>query len=592
MPEAWDDALWALRALCVDPAGIGGIWVRAGHGPVRDTWLSRLQACGLPVTKVPSHADDQALLGGIDLTQSLQERRLSWKPGLLAQAHQGVVMIPMAERAPRNLLALLTQTMDQGQVRSEQGHPLPSLFGVVALDESDPDEVPVHESLTDRLGLWIDLRGLSMHEIDAGEPPSSADSPLVTPDALLHLAVSAVSPVSAAQVEALCHVAHALGIDSTRAILQALRVARIHAACAGRVVVEEPDLIRATRCVLLPRAKRLPVDPQETAESSAPQEPQPSESPPPESSQDAAPPPSPESVEALEEVILAAAVASLPDHLLDSLLSAPNTASKGAAVGQSGHLQKHRLRGRPLPSRPGRPHDQARLDLLATLKHAAPRQRLRRAALPGSQVALQLRAEDFHTRRFEQASASCLILALDASGSAAMHRLAQAKGAVELLLAQSYSRRDRVCVIAFRGTQAQCLLPPTRSLVRAKRALAGVPGGGGTPLAHALRLCLEQALKLQREGSTPHLVVLSDGRANVSLQGMGGRTQAQADAQQLAVQWAMSQMDALWIDTAPQPEPLAQSLARAMTARYLPMPHVQAQRLASAMQVNDVSGSG
>jgi magnesium chelatase subunit D len=206
-------------------------------------------------------------------------------------------------------------------------------------------------------------------------------------------------------------------------------------------------------------------------------------------------------------------------------------------------------------------------------------------------VALQLRAEDFHTRRFEQASASCLILALDASGSAAMHRLAQAKGAVELLLSQSYARRDSVCVIAFRGTQAQCLLPPTRSLVRAKRALAGVPGGGGTPIAHALRLCLDQALKLQREGSTPHLVVLSDGRANVSLQGLGGRAQAQADAQQLALQWASSKMDALWIDTAPQPEPLAQSLARSMAARYLPMPHVQAQRLASAMHLNDASGA-
>jgi magnesium chelatase subunit D len=176
-------------------------------------------------------------------------------------------------------------------------------------------------------------------------------------------------------------------------------------------------------------------------------------------------------------------------------------------------------------------------------------------------------------------------LALDASGSAALHRLAQAKGAVELLLARSYARRDSVCVIGFRGARAECLLPPTRSLVRAKRALAGLPGGGGTPVASALKMALEQARLLQREGQTPLLVVLSDGRANVNLQGVGGRQQAQSEAHSMARLWAQSGHAALWIDTAPQPEPLAQALAQAMQGRYLPMPHVQSQRLASAMDL-------
>jgi magnesium chelatase subunit D len=227
--------------------------------------------------------------------------------------------------------------------------------------------------------------------------------------------------------------------------------------------------------------------------------------------------------------------------------------------------------------------------LLATLRHAAPRQRLRApppaANATGQTQRLLLRGEDFHTKRYQQHSPTCLILALDASGSAAIHRLAQAKGAVELLLAQSYARRDSVCVIGFRGARAECLLPPTRSLVRAKRALAGLPGGGGTPLAGALQLALEQARQLGREGQTPLLVVLSDGRANVTLQGLGGRQQAQTEAQAMAQRWAHSGHAALWIDTAPQPEPLAQALAQTLGARYLPMPHVQSQRLASAMEL-------
>jgi len=232
------------------------------------------------------------------------------------------------------------------------------------------------------------------------------------------------------------------------------------------------------------------------------------------------------------------------------------------------------------------------LHVLATLRAAAPRQRLRQAGRiapsQGDTVAptsrgVLIRAEDFHIQRYQQRSSSCVILALDASGSAALQRLAEAKGAVELLLQQSYARRDSVCIVAFRGAQAQLLLPATRSLVRAKRAMTGLPGGGGTPLALALKMAHEQALQLQRQGVTPILVVLSDGRANVTLQGLGGRAQAQADAQLWAQQWQLSGHRALWIDTSMQPDAQAQQLAATLGAGYLPMPHVQAQRMAQSM---------
>jgi magnesium chelatase subunit D len=106
------------------------------------------------------------------------------------------------------------------------------------------------------------------------------------------------------------------------------------------------------------------------------------------------------------------------------------------------------------------------LHVLATLRAAAPRQKLRPPPPGGGRIAV--RSEDFHVHRFQQKQASCLIFAVDASGSAALARLAEAKGAVELMLQQSYARRDQVCVIAFRGTKAEVLLPPTRSLVRAQ----------------------------------------------------------------------------------------------------------------------------
>ena len=119
---------------------------------------------------------------------------------------------------------------------------------------------------------------------------------------------------------------------------------------------------------------------------------------------------------------------------------------------------------------------------------------------------------------------------VDASGSAALNRLGEAKGAVELLLAECYARRDQVALLAFRGRAAELLLPPTSSLVRAKRSLSALPGGGGTPLAAGLDAALAAAAAERRRGRTPTVVLLTDGRANVARDGAGDRARAEADA--------------------------------------------------------------
>ena len=284
----------------------------------------------------------------------------------------------------------------------------------------------------------------------------------------------------------------------------------------------------------------------------------------------------------LQNLMVAAAAARLPSDLLQRLMTGAAPLRGATRQGTSGQTLRGGQRGRPLPPRPGRPGGGDRLHLLATLRAAAPQQRLRGRHLGAP--TLRIRGADLHVHRHQQHAPSCLILALDASGSTALHRLAEAKGAVQLLLEQSYARRDSVCVIGFRGAQAQLLLPMTRSLVRARRALTGLPGGGGTPLASALQLAHEQAAQLQRQGISPILVVLSDGRANVTLQGLGGRVQAQAEAQHWARAWGATGHAGLWIDTAPQPETLAQQLAQLLGARYLPMPQLQSQRLAQALQ--------
>jgi magnesium chelatase subunit D len=165
-----------------------------------------------------------------------------------------------------------------------------------------------------------------------------------------------------------------------------------------------------------------------------------------------------------------------------------------------------------------------------------------------------------------------------------LHRLAEAKGAVELLLADCYVRRDQVALMAFRGQQAELLLPPTRSLVRAKRSLAGLPGGGGTPLATAIDAAVVMAQGLQRRGLSPLIVMLTDGRANVARNGSGGRELAHTEALQASRQLAAMGVSVLFIDTSPKPQSLAAELASAMRARYLPLPHAGAAMVSQAVR--------
>ena len=563
---------WALAALSVSPAALGGAWVRGPHGPARDQCLSLLAACIRTRVRIPSHVDDERLLGGLDVSATLAQGRPVWQAGLLSQAEGGAVILPMAERLDTGLVARITQSQDRGLWEGA------ACFGIVALDESLDDEKPIPASLAERLGLWLDLRELTLRdsivcEFDAED----------VEHARAHWSGVMLSDE---QLQALCQTALALGVDSLRAPQMAARLARILAALQRRTTVEPQDVARAARWVLAPRATVLPTAETETVEPETPEPPPTDE---PDSADNAGEqdtpaqaPPAPEEMPPLDDVVLQAALAALPDQLLDRLKL--NSQAKGGpgSQGQQGVLRHSLHRGRPLAPRPGKPHQGARLHVLATLRSAIPRQSLRPPPQRGARLAI--RAEDFHCQRYAQHTSTCLIFAVDASGSAAMQRLAEAKGAVELLLHQSYARRDQVCVLSFRAGQAQVLLPPTRSLVRAKRALSGLPAGGGTPLASALRLSLEVAQQQVRQGVTPVLVVLSDGRANVNLQGVGGREEAQRDARAMAQAWAQHRLTAMWLDTSMQPDPLAQQWARLMMARYLPMPYAPSARMADAMR--------
>ena len=197
---------------------------------------------------------------------------------------------------------------------------------------------------------------------------------------------------------------------------------------------------------------------------------------------------------------------------------------------------------------------------------------------------LEIRREDFRIRRFRERVRTTTVFAVDASGSQALHRLGEAKGAVERLLADCYVRRDQVALVTFRGPGAELALPPTRSLTRARRSLAGLPGGGGTPLATGLDTATEVVAALQHRGDSVVLVLITDGRGNLARDGQADRERAREDALEAAARLRGLGVRALLIDTSPRPAPAAEALARAMDASYLPLPLADARGLSVAVR--------
>lgn len=564
-PSAWQAACDAATLLAIDPRGLGGIVLRAPPGPVRDDFLDTLKTncpADAPFICLPSSLPDARLTGGIDLASTLAAGKPVFERGILAAAHGGVLVASMAERMERGTAARLEAALDTGLVRIERDHvsdSVPAAFALVLCDESEPGEDPPLLSLTDRLAFSADLTALSWRDCngESATRPDIENARALLPDVQL----------AHGHIETLVTLADALGIASLRAPLFACAAARARAALHGRRETDETDLARAAALVFGHRATRLPAPPDEDHAPPPPDENQASQNGDDEGLTD----------KPLEDRILDAVTAMLPSDLLAHLQAGQG----GRKAGRGGNASRkaQAARGRPLGARQGDPR-RDRLDLLATLRAAVPWQRFR-APAPGAAIAI--RKEDLRVRRFKPRTRTTTIFVVDASGSSALHRLAEAKGAVELVLGECYVRRDEAALIAFRGTKADIIVPPTRSLTRARALLKGLPGGGGTPLAMGLDAARLLADAVKRKGGRPFLILLTDAQANIARDGTGGRARAEEDALASAAALCRDGFESLLIDTSPRPQQKASALAARMGAGYLALPQADARRLAAAI---------
>lgn len=568
----WSVALCAIAVFAASRHDLGGIHVRARAGPVREAFLSMLRAVLSPDTpwlRASAATPIEGFLGGVDLGASLGLGRPVVAKGVLARADGGVLELAMAERIGSSQAALIASALDNGTMRGvcekQNGR-----FSLVALDEgADEDECLPH-ILADRLALFVDLEQVAWGETRQPLRPARLEIP-----------VDDVA-VADSTLADLCAIAQAVGGSSLRKAIFLVRVARCLAALEGRGDVVSHHVADATQLVFGPIG--IPDDAlEETTTADGPDRHQEEARRKEDTDADQRTDRPEPSAREQDDIAVRTATAILPEGIALSRSNGGMLRNRQGDGSRGRSADKPGRRGRPAGLRERPPHGEARLNVSATLRAAAPWQKLRATGSGGTHGSLlRIRKSDFRYTFFRTPAEPTAIFAVDASGSTALDRLGEAKGAVELLLSDCYVQRAHVAVIAFRGSSGEVLLAPTRSLVRAKRSLAALPGGGGTPLASGMAQALLMAESARRAGQSPVVVLLTDGSGNVALDGRPDRQAARQDCETVAGKYARAGIRCVLIDIARGRKTAAKSLAEAMRADYCRLP------VADAAAVSDV----
>jgi magnesium chelatase subunit D len=543
---------------------------------------SSVETTPVPFVNLPLGASEDRVLGSLDFERALKEGRKAFQPGLLASAHRGILYIDEVNLLPDHLVDVLLDAAAMGINRVQrEGLSVQHSARIALVGTMNQEEGELRPQLLDRFGMMVEVRApqeprlraeivrrrLAWEADPEGFGRAWNDQQVALREQVLR-AQALLPKVTIADgllllISELCC---SQGVTSLRADLVMNKAARALAALHGRTSVEPDDLSQAAMLVLPHRRRAKPFEQPGMDENELQRFMRNAASRPdvggddgsgdgeaqqrgrdgeearggsdggntsqigPRGEHDA----QADDGEPVEHVFAAGGSAPPPRIELRSGFVA------GGVVGRRSVAPESR-RGREVRAVPDeRPTD---LAVTATLHHS-----LMRTGGLSPTGSLEVTSEDLHQKVKAGRQGSLMLFVVDASGSmAALQRMEMVKATVLSLLRDAYERRDEVGVIAFRGAKAELLLSPTRSVDTAEKQLRDLPTGGRTPLAHALQVAAN--VLTRNSGASrpePLLIVLSDGKANVAIDGAGDAWQQSLD---YAQSFARKGVAALVLDT-------------------------------------------
>ncbi|MFF1414415.1 putative cobaltochelatase [Streptomyces sp. NPDC058289] len=522
------------------------------------------------MVELPVGASEDRLVGALDIERALAEGVKAFEPGLLADAHRGILYVDEVNLLHDHLIDLLLDAAAMGASYVErEGVSVRHAARFLLVGTMNPEEGELRPQLLDRFGLTVEVaasreplqrvevvrRRLAYEDDPAGFAGRwSADEEEVRARVVAARALLPqvrLGDTSLLQIAATCA---GFEVDGMRADIVMARTATALAAWAGRTEVRKEDVRQAALLALPHRRRRNPFDAPGLDEEKLDRildgfpddepEPEPEPEGPGEGPEDGGPdgggpdggggvPPQGSEPDAPETEPEAEAPAE-PEQRPETQPSAQENEAAGPAeqaavraaepfrtkmlsvpgLGEGASGRRSRARtahGRTTGAQ--RPRGQlTKLHLAATIHAAAPHQKARGRTGRG----LVVRKDDLRQATREGREGNLVLFLVDASGSmAARQRMSAVKGAVLSLLLDAYQRRDKVGLITFRGSSAELALPPTSSVDAAATRLENLPTGGRTPLAAGL-LKAHEVLRIERlrdPSRRPLLVVVTDGRA-------------------------------------------------------------------------------
>ncbi|MER6625616.1 putative cobaltochelatase [Streptomyces sp. NPDC000931] len=576
-----DDLRLALLLNAVSPA-VGGVLVRGEKGTAKSTAVRALSALlpevavvpgcrfscdpaapdpGCPdgphesgggaarparMVELPVGASEDRLVGALDIERALAEGVKAFEPGLLAEAHRGILYVDEVNLLHDHLVDLLLDAAAMGASYVErEGVSVRHAARFLLVGTMNPEEGELRPQLLDRFGLTVEVAAsrepdqrveVVRRRLAYDDDPAAFAARWAEEEAAVRARIVAARELlpsvrlgdgALRQIAATCA---AFEVDGMRADIVMARTATALAAWAGRTDVLAEDVRQAALLALPHRRRRNPFDApgldedrlDETLEEfGGDDDPDPDPDGPdggggqppaegPEGGGDAgaragdeeAGPSQPAGAGSGERAPVGAA-----EPFRTKVLSVPGI-GEGAAGRRSRARTEH---GRTTGAR--RPSGAlTKLHLAATVRAAAPHQRARGRSGPG----LVVRRDDLRQAAREGRESNLVLFVVDASGSmAARQRMSAVKGAVVSLLLDAYQRRDKVGLVTFRGSAADVALPPTSSVDAAAARLESLPTGGRTPLAAGL-LKAHDVLRVERLRDPARralVVVVTDGRA-------------------------------------------------------------------------------